>query len=100
MESLIKELPRLILLQNRLARFAMSELLPLQLVYGIAVPASRILSILRCFITSRAGRDFLPIAAHFVLAIGLPAPGCSADGGSLGAFSAGIATRNCHRVLA
>jgi hypothetical protein len=39
MESLIKELPRLIPLENQLARFGMSELAPLQLVYGIAVPS-------------------------------------------------------------
>jgi hypothetical protein len=40
MESLIKELPRLIPLQDQVARFGMSELVPsLQLAYGIAVPS-------------------------------------------------------------
>jgi hypothetical protein len=37
MESLIKELPRLIRSKIRL-RFGMSELVQLQLVYGVAVP--------------------------------------------------------------
>jgi len=37
MESLIKELPRLIPLQNQVARFGMSELVPLPLACGVAV---------------------------------------------------------------
>jgi hypothetical protein len=40
MESLIKELPRLIPLQNQVARFGVSELVPLQLAYGIGVPCA------------------------------------------------------------
>ena len=40
MESLIKELPRLIPLQNQVARFGVSELVPLQLAYGVGVPCA------------------------------------------------------------
>jgi hypothetical protein len=40
MESLIKELPRLIPLQNQVARFGVSELVPLLLAYGIGVPCA------------------------------------------------------------
>jgi len=100
MESLIKELPRLISLQNQLRALVYRNWYHCSIAYGIAVPSapnpehSQMLHI-----TSRAGRHLLPIA-HFVLAIGLPAPGCSADAGSLRAFSASIATRNCHRAWA
>src|SRR6266436_7778393 len=52
-----------------------------------------------CILAARGGTCCLSLH-HFVPAIGLPAPGCSARCRIVGAFSAGIATRNCHRVWA
>src|SRR5258707_10844192 len=62
MESLIKELPRLILLQNQLRALVCRNWYHCSSFMASLFPASRILSILRCFIASRAGRHLLPIA--------------------------------------
>ena len=96
-ESLIKELPRLIRLQNKVSRFRMSER-----------PKSQALSD-ASYSHGVALRHVLPVAAHAVLAIDnllettsdrplhcLPAPAYSAGAGSLRACRAGRATRNCH----